>query len=255
MKIISGFHAIEENLRTQGVRGDAAGNKNLRLLYAKIGPRVKKIIALAKELQVAVEQSDNEKLDSLVKGLSQTAQDHRGVLLLDDNPQKEATNLISLDEFLQSTDFALQEKSLVVILDEITDPHNVGAILRSCDQFSCDLVIMSERNSPKNSEVVARSSAGASAWVKTAIVHNLNWAVDKLKEKDFWVYAADAKGSIASTINFPNRVVLVMGSEGSGVSRLLKEKCDDIISIPTTGKLDSLNVSVATGIVLYEVRR
>ncbi|MGL4986704.1 MAG: 23S rRNA (guanosine(2251)-2'-O)-methyltransferase RlmB [Treponemataceae bacterium] len=255
MKIISGFHAIEETLRTYSLANNDEAHKKLTLLYAKIGPRVKKIIALAKTMQVTIEQHDDKKLDSIVKDLSVQAQDHRGVLLLDENPQKQNANYLSLDEFIQNTDFATNEKILIVVLDEITDPHNVGAILRSCDQFGVDLVIMSERNSPKNSEVVARSSAGASAWVKTAIVHNLNWAISKLKEKDFWVYAADAKGSIACEINFPNRIALIMGSEGNGVSRLLKEKCDEIISIPTQGKLDSLNVSVATGILLYEISR
>ena len=148
-----------------------------------------------------------------------------------------------------------KENSIVVILDSITDPHNVGAIIRSCDQFGVDLVVLPERRGASESEIIGRSSAGASAWVQTSVVSNLVRTVEKLKEAGFWIYGADAGGETAGQTSLQGKIALVMGSEGSGISRLLEEKCDKIISIPTCGKLDSLNVSVACGVLLYEIKR
>ena len=104
-------------------------------------------------------------------------------------------------------------------------------------------------------EVIARSSAGASAWVPVAIVNNLVRAVEELKEAGFWIYGADAGGQTLGTIDFPEKTCIIMGSEGSGISQLLEKKCDSIVSIPTCGKIDSLNVSVAAGVLLYELYR
>ena len=146
----------------------------------------------------------------------------------------------------------------VVVLDSVTDPHNVGAIIRSADQFGAALVIMPERHSANNvndNDVIARSSAGASSWVPVSVVTNLVRTVEKLKSNGFWVYGADAGGVSVEEGKFFKKSVLVMGSEGTGISRLLKEQCDSIVSIPTCGKIDSLNVSVATGVLLYEIYR
>ena len=100
-----------------------------------------------------------------------------------------------------------------------------------------------------------RASAGASSWVPTAVVTNLVRSAEKLREKGFWIYGAAANGTGAHTLDLTGNVVFVMGSEGSGIGRLLASKCDDFVSIPCSGKLDSLNVSVAAGILLYERRR
>ena len=117
---------------------------------------------------------------------------------------------------------------------------------------------MPEHNSANDvaqNEVIARTSAGASAWVPFCIVNNLVRAVQQLKEAGFWVYGADAGGTNCGKIEFPQKTVLIMGSEGNGISKLLEEQCDSIVSIPTCGKIDSLNVSVAAGVLLYELYR
>jgi 23S rRNA (guanosine2251-2'-O)-methyltransferase len=149
-------------------------------------------------------------------------------------------------------------RKVVVFLDSITDPHNVGAILRSCDQFGASLVVMPSRHSASDfsdNEIIARSSAGASAYVPVAIVPNLVRAAQSLKEAGFWLYGADAGGESVQKVSFADKSVIVMGSEGSGIAKLLEEQCDTIVSIPTCGKIDSLNVSVAAGILLYESYR
>ena len=141
------------------------------------------------------------------------------------------------------------------MLDGVTDPHNIGAILRSCDQFGIDVLVVPERRSAsplQDSQTIARTSAGASAWVPTATVTNLVRTVEQLKEAGFWIFGADANGTPAPETQFPGRTCLIMGSEGSGISRLLARSCDTIVSIPTCGKIDSLNVSVAAGVLLYE---
>ena len=289
-KVITGFHAIEEKVLSVSKAGQAknkgkgkagaagagagsggtgsgsAGNGaaaddlHYEICFSKAGPRVKKIIAAAKDAGIKITQVDDRKLDELVSGLDKTLQDHRGIVLSVYGAQKEAANIVDFDAWLKSTGGELEEGSYktVVILDRVTDPHNVGAIIRSCDQFGASLVVMPEHNSAndiQNNDVIARSSAGASAWVPCAIVNNLVRAVEKLKDAGFWVYGADAGGETCGKIEFPGKSVIIMGSEGSGMSQLLEKQCDTIVSIPTCGKIDSLNVSVAAGVLLYELYR
>ena len=143
-----------------------------------------------------------------------------------------------------------------MILDSITDPHNVGAIIRSCDQFGADLVVLpSRRGASTDSEIIGRSSAGASSWVPYMVVPNLIRVIELLKEEGYWIYGADAGGEKLNdlVVQKNDKVAIVMGSEGSGMSRIVRENCDKILSIPTCGKLDSLNVSVAAGILLYRI--
>jgi 23S rRNA (guanosine2251-2'-O)-methyltransferase len=141
-------------------------------------------------------------------------------------------------------------------LDSITDPYNVGAILRSADQFGVSLVLLPRHRGLRNAasnETVSRASAGANAWVPVCETANLTQPVALLKDAGFWVYGADAHGTALPQVTFARRSVLVLGSEGSGSSRLLSEQCDSMVSIPTRGNIDSLNVSVAAGILLYEI--
>ena len=259
-KIISGFHAIEERLRSlhqQTVASKSAASKSsvsMELLYASPGPRVKKILAQARKAEITCTQVEKQQLDVLAATLPEAARDHRGLLLRVTGEESEPENLVDFSQWIAVN----REKSLVLLLDSITDPHNVGAILRSCDQFGVDLVVMPERRSlraPLENEVVARASAGASAWVPVSVVPNLVRVVEQLKDAGFWVYGADAGGTSATQMRFPEKMALIMGSEGAGISRLLEEHCDVVVSIPTCGRLDSLNVSVATGVLLYEERR
>ena len=141
------------------------------------------------------------------------------------------------------------------MLDGITDPHNLGAILRSADQFGVDLVIIPERRSVQANETVQKVSSGAAQYVKMSVVTNLSREIAYLKENGFWVYGADMSGNSSYEEKFSKRSVIVMGSEGDGISQLVRKNCDYITSIPMQGHIDSLNVSVATGILLYEYRR
>ena len=248
----TGFHAVEERLRRYGA--EKRHSVQLRILYGKAGPRVKKILSLAKEYGVPCEQADDRTLDEQVRSLPQEAQDHRGIILLVDGEKERAGNIVQLDQWLS----ACPEEATVVILDGVTDPHNVGAVLRSCDQLGVCLLVTGERRSASNiqdNEVIARASAGASAYIPVAVVTNLARAAGQLKEAGFWIYGADMGGTPIQQVSFAARTCIVMGSEGSGISRLLEEACDQIVSIPTCGRIDSLNVSVAAGIILYERRR
>ena len=251
MKVITGFHAIEEKVLS--LAKVKSNPKDYQVFYSKAGPRVKKIIEEAKKNGVTVTQCDDKTLDAKVSELDETLQDHRGIILEIWGDSGKQKNLVDFDEWLKVNGGS--EKSTVVILDRVTDPHNVGAIIRSCDQFGAGLVILPENNASTDigSEVISRSSAGASAWVPVSIVTNLVRTVEKLKDSGYWIYGADAGGENLTKIKFPAKTVLVMGSEGSGMSHLLEEKCDSIVSIPTCGKIDSLNVSVAAGVLLYAI--
>lgn len=252
-KIITGFHAIEE--RVLKAKENNAGS-GMRIVYSKIGPRVKKILAAAKEAEIPCSQGDDKSLDRMVQSLPETSREHRGIILCVAGGNEKSANLVDFDEWLNAAKAKPEdERQVVVVLDSITDPHNVGAIIRSCDQFGASLVVLPERRGIKDvdsNEVIARSSAGSSAWVPVAVVNNLVRTVQKLKENGFWSYGADAGGENVSKLKFAPRSVIVMGSEGSGIARLLESECDSIISIPTCGKIDSLNVSVAAGVLLYE---
>jgi 23S rRNA (guanosine2251-2'-O)-methyltransferase len=236
MIYLTGFHAIEEKIKS----GDEVGS----LLVAKAGPRAKVIISMAQNAQIRVDRVGAHELDRI-------ASDHRGIALAveDQRSSKE----ISVKNFVE----ALGDKtdSLVVILDEITDPHNFGAILRSCDQFGAELVVTRNKRTAKHADVVSKTSAGASAWIPMAETANLHRAIEELKEAGFWIYGADMDGEAAYNMKLKGRIAIIMGSEGAGLGRLLRESCDGMISIPGYGKVDSLNVSVAAGILLYEVRR
>ena len=274
---ITGFHSIEEKVRaaaknSKGSAGSSEKSAGLKLYFSKPGPRVKKILAAAKEAGIAAVQTEDSKLDQLVSGLDESLRDHRGIVMEIKDGQTKAANLVDFDawvkthsgegsgkagsaEAIGSTGSTVSRQT-VVILDSITDPHNVGAILRSCDQFGASLVIIPEHNSASDiagNEVIGRTSAGASAWVPVAIVNNLVRAAEQLKQAGFWIFGADAGGQNCCQIDFPAKSALIMGSEGTGIAALLEKQCDAIVSIPTCGKIDSLNVSVAAGVLLYEL--
>ncbi len=292
--VITGFHSIEEKVRAVTKNQNSKG---LEIFYSKPGPRVKKILALAKEAHIKTSEVDGQKLDQMVADLAPALQDHRGIVMTLAGENKQTANIVNFDDWISlvegeitpgqgnSTpegDIATPGQAndtpggdintpkattatpnttsplTVVILDKVTDPHNVGAIIRSCDQFGASLVILPEHNSASDiegNEVIGRTSAGASAWVPVAIVHNLVRAVEKLKAAGFWIYGADAGGETLGKIDFPKKTCIIMGSEGTGISKLLEKQCDSIVSIPTCGKIDSLNVSVAAGVLLYELYR
>jgi 23S rRNA (guanosine2251-2'-O)-methyltransferase len=237
MIYITGFHAIEEQIRAGVAKGP--------LLVAKAGPRARKIAELAAACKIRAVRTGTAELDRIAPG-------HRGIALETDGERPEGAD-VSLGGFLESLGGA--KDALVVMLDEVTDPHNYGAIVRSCDQFEVGLVVTRNRRVAKHADVVARTSAGASAWVKTAEEANLPRAAAMLKEAGFWIYGADMQGGPLYGKDLRGRVAVVFGGEGFGLSRLLRQSCDALISIPSRGRIDSFNVSVAAGIILYEIAR
>ncbi len=236
MHLLTGFHAIEEALKRGQVRG--------RLRVSGTGPRIKRILELADKIGLQVEKAKAGDLDAV-------APDNRGIVLALEDDSRPA-NDVDLDEFLERLS---KPEALVLLLDHVTDPHNYGAILRSADVLGADMVIVPERRSAHDTDTVARSSAGAVAWVPVAVVPNLVRALTALQENGFWGYAADMGGVEIGQAKLPERSAIVLGSEGYGVSRLLKETCDGAVSIPQRGNVESLNVSVAAGIVMWEYRR
>lgn len=159
----------------------------------------------------------------------------------------------SLQEIIEKAKNKLQP--LVVILDEVVDPHNLGAIIRSCDAFDVDGLIIKSRNQVPVNMTVVKVSTGATKFVKIAMVNNLVNAIRILKDNGFWVYASDGKAEKSySEISYDGKVALIMGSEGKGISSLVLKNSDFIVKIPMTGHVNSLNVSVATAILLSRIR-
>lgn len=216
------------------------------MLVAKAGPRAQELVKLAERKQIRVDRVGTHDLDRISK-------DHRGLALEIPVSADAADGQVTLESFLENLDG--KKNWTVVILDEITDPHNYGAIIRSCDQFGVDLVLTRNKRTAKYSDVIAKASAGAVAWVPRVEVPNLPRALEELKEAGFWIYGADMAGEPVFKKDLKGRSALILGSEGSGISRLLRENCDGLISIPSHGQVDSLNVSVAAGVILYEVAR
>lgn len=234
---VTSFHGIEETLKDPP---DGA-----ELAVGKRNARIDALVALAKTHRIPVREASEAELTKMVPG-----GEHRGLVLV--LPGGRKTREVSLDEFLAGL---VADESLVVLLDGVTDPQNYGAILRSADQFAVDLVVIPSRRSASDTPAVYGSSAGAAAWVPHAVVTNLTRALGQLKDAGFWIYGADMDGTPAPEVKLSGRVAIVLGSEGKGLSRLVSQTCDVIVSIPTQGRLDSLNVSVSAGILLYEARR
>lgn len=172
---------------------------------------------------------------------------HQGFIAF--TSEYEYTDLYDLLDSVKDKD------GFIVILNEVLDPHNLGSIIRVCECAGVDGLIISKDRSASVSDTVMRISAGAANHVKVARVVNINTTIDKLKEEGFWVYGAEASGESLYKSNLKGKLCIVIGGEDSGVKRLTKEKCDGILSIPMFGKVNSLNASVACGVVVYEAVR
>jgi 23S rRNA (guanosine2251-2'-O)-methyltransferase len=202
--------------------------------------RMQKLIAEAREAEVAVRFLPMQQVNKLAgRGV------HNGVIA-----EVAEGAYADFDDVV-----AREETKFVLILDSITDPQNFGAILRVADGFAVDLVVIPEHESVGLTPAAIKASAGASEWVAVAEVTNLARAIETLKEKGFWVYAAAADGDRADAIDFTGKVALVLGSEGKGVRRNVLEHSDRTVSIPMYGHVDSFNVATATAILCYEVVR
>jgi 23S rRNA (guanosine2251-2'-O)-methyltransferase len=242
MRRSTGFHAIEEFLRSMKGASAATDAHPARILVSGSGPRIKEILALAEDLGLRIDRVSKAELYRLAPG-------NRGIAL--EAEEGQAAEEADLDTFLLDP----PESSLVLLLDHIEDPQNLGAILRSADVFAADLVIAPRRRSAPLGDAAVKASAGAAAYAPFVLVPNLAEALRKLKQAGYWLYAADMGGLSLPDADISARSGLVLGNEGSGVSRLLKDECDFALSIPMAGHVDSLNVSAAAAVLMYEYRR
>lgn len=208
--------------------------------------RAAALAELAVKHGVPVRRVEDDDITKLVQN-----GDHRGYVLETDEGKSEV-RIRTLDDLGPEP----ADDALVIVLDGITDPRNLGAVIRAADQFGAVAVVVPKRRSVgSDADTLSRSSAGAVEWVPLLEVSNLSRALAELKNMGFWIWGADMTGEKAPDINLTGRTVLVMGREGEGLHRLVKENCDGLIMIPTGGRLDSLNVATAAGILMYETRR
>ena len=205
---------------------------------------VKQILALCKEKKIVVKTVDKKKLDALSAGAN-----HQGVAA-----NVPAHEYSSVEDILSLAE-ERGEAPFIIICDQIEDSHNLGAIIRTAEACGAHGIIIPKRRNVGLNFVVSKTSCGALEYMKVARVGNLAQTIEELKQKNIWVYAADMDGQRWDKTDFSGGVALVVGSEGNGVGRLVKEKCDVTVSLPMRGKVNSLNASVAAGIIMYEIAR
>ena len=233
---IEGRNAVLEALKN---------NREIDSILVKKGEiegSLQKIISIAKDRKIIIKTVDRKKLDEL-----STEKNHQGVIAFASNYK-----YYELEEVLE--DFE-PGKGFFLILDEIEDPHNLGAIIRSAEAAGVDAIIVPKRRSAMVNASVEKTAAGATSLIKIARVSNLVQAIEKLQQKNIWIYSLDMAGESCYKTDLRGNIALVIGNEGKGISRLIKEKSDHIIRIPMKGKIGSLNASVATAVVLFEANR
>lgn len=236
MMIVYGVNPVLEALRAGRVR---------RLLVARSGRdrRIDEAVALARSLHLSVERADAPVLDRAARGGV-----HQGIAAELDAPRD-----WTLEEIVAA---AAPDPPLIVVLDGIEDPHNVGAIVRTADAAGCHGVVRQARHAASLGGAVAKASAGAVAHVRVATVVNIARAVEELKGLGVWTVGLDASATASyDEVDLTAPTALVVGAEGTGLRRLVRERCDRVMSIPMRGLVGSLNVSVATGVALFEAVR
>lgn len=237
--IIEGRNPISEALKS--------GREIDKILVAK-GDRngsIIKIISEAKKRGIVVQEVERAKLDSL----SHT-KNHQGVVAY-----TAAAEYVSVEDILNSAR-AKGENPFIIIADEITDPHNLGSLLRTANAAGAHGIIIPKRRSVGLNSVVAKTSAGAVEFTPVAKVSNIAQTIDRLKKENVWVIGADMDGeNTIYTQDFTGSVAIVVGSEGEGISKIVKDKCDFLVQIPMRGEITSLNASVAGALMIYEVVR
>ncbi|MBQ3379952.1 MAG: 23S rRNA (guanosine(2251)-2'-O)-methyltransferase RlmB [Clostridia bacterium] len=217
-------------------------------LFVQKGSRegsIMKIISLAKERRIVISEAEKPKLDTLCQGGA-----HQGVVCF--CAAKEYSTVSDMLDAAKERG----EDPLIIICDEINDPYNLGAIIRTANAVGAHGVIIPKRRSVGLSGAVVKAAAGALEYVAVAKVTNLAQTIDELKTAGVWIYGSDAQGeSIFEKKRITGPAALVIGSEGAGISSLIRKKCDYMLSIPMKGEINSLNASVAGGILMYELLR
>lgn len=210
-------------------------NEKIRKAYIYKDFNDKNLISALQKLKISINYCTKFELDKLVNG------NHQGIIL--DIPDYEYYDVSEMIE---------KDDALIVILDHLEDPHNLGAIIRTCESAGVDGIIIPKNRSVLVNSTVMKVSAGALENIKVACVTNLNTTIKYLKENNFWIVGTDMEGTPYDQIDYQGKIAIVIGNEGSGMSKLVKDSCDFIASIPMRGKINSLNASVATGIIVYE---
>ncbi len=240
---LSGSYVIGRNAVSELLKS----GRDIDKIYIKKGERTGSITVIASEAisrSIPVIEVEGSKLDNMSGGLP-----HQGVIA-----SAALKDYVTVDEILENAE-SKGEKPLIIIADGVEDPQNLGALLRVAECSGAHGVIIPKRHAVGLTEAVGRASAGAIEYVPVAKVTNLAQTVDELKDKGLWIYAAEADGSPHYDTDMTAAAAIILGSEGFGVSRLLKEKSDFIVSIPMYGSVNSLNVSCACAVVLCEAAR
>jgi 23S rRNA (guanosine2251-2'-O)-methyltransferase len=228
-----GVHPVREALR--------AGRPLDKVLIAKGsgGPRIQEIIDLCRDLSVPVRFEPRDMLDRVSKGVP-----HQGVVAFG-----VAHAFVELNE-------VAEDAQLLVVLDGVEDPHNLGAIIRTAHAAGANAVIVPERRAAPLTETVERAAAGALAYLPVARVTNVTQALEKLKQQGYWIYGLDERGTESyDEVEYAQPTAIVLGGEGKGIHQGVQKHCDVLVKIPMAGEVSSLNVSVAAGVVLFELRR
>jgi 23S rRNA (guanosine2251-2'-O)-methyltransferase len=231
--ILAGIHPVVEALRS--------GRPLERILVAKGagGPRLQEIIDLARQGSVPLRFEPRPALDRLAGTAA-----HQGVVALG-----AAQKYRSLEDVAGGA-------GLLVFLDGVEDPHNLGAVIRTAHAAGADAVVIPERRAAGLTDVVAKAAAGALEHLPVVRVGNLNRALDEIKDSGFTVYGVDEKGTVDyDKVNYGSPAAIVLGGEGKGIHDMVRKRCDAVLQIPVAGKISSLNVSVAAGIVLFDWKR
>lgn len=203
-----------------------------------------KIRSMAKRSGAVVKDVSSQKLDQMTNGAA-----HQGVAAA-----MACARYVSIEDILEASE-RKGTPPFIIICDEIEDPHNLGAIIRTAEAAGADGIIIPKRRSASLNATVHKTSAGAASWLPVARVSNLAAAIDRLKDSGVWIYGTDASGESYDGVDLRGSIALVIGSEGFGMGRLIREKCDFLLKLPMNGKITSLNASVAAGIFMYEAVR
>lgn len=239
-EFVAGRNSVLETLKS-----GRAINKILLAKGERNGTVIREIVGLARSRGLVIQEVEAGKLDSIAGAIR-----HQGVLAL--VPPVEYAEM----EDILRTARDSGEPPFIVLLDELEDPHNVGAILRTSDAAGVHGVLIPKRRSCPLSGTVAKTSVGAVEYVPVARIGNIGQTIDQLKKQGMWIVGADMDGeSNYYDADLSGPLVIVVGSEGQGLGRLVKERCDFLVKIPMCGKINSLNASVACSLLLYEVRK
>ncbi|MCI5677468.1 MAG: 23S rRNA (guanosine(2251)-2'-O)-methyltransferase RlmB [Candidatus Faecisoma sp.] len=206
--------------------------KNLKKVYVQDSLKNSELV---KNINVPIKYLNKRELDKMVSG------NHQGIV-----GEVEDYKYFELNDL---------DNDVIVILDHLEDPHNLGAIIRTCEAAGFDNIIIPKNRSVSINGTVVKTSVGTIERVKIAQVTNLNNAIQTLKKKGYWIIGTDMIGTDYKELDYNGKVAIVIGNEGAGISRLVKENCDFIATIPMNGQVNSLNASVAAGVLLFEILR